>query len=190
MNVKAQGLLHGAAWVRQKFGDDALARVAAACSRDVRDRIATAIAINWIPQTELGEFLAACERVLGKEDGSIAEAMGAASARVNLRHMGLRLAFFLANPEFMMRRVAGVWRQFNDEGEMIVRDFAAGSMNAELVGLTRPDWAICCSITGWLHEAGIATGMKGLATKHAQCRARGGSKCVWELRWTSGRAAP
>ena len=190
MNVKAQGLLNGAAWIREKYGEEALARVLAACSEAVRERCATAIAINWHPREELDEFMSAAERVLGNGDGAIAEAMGAASARVNLRHMALRLAFFLARPEYLMRRVAGVWRQYNDEGEMIVRSFESGRMLAEQVGITHPSFAICCSITGWLHEAGIATGMRELTTAHVECRAKGGARCIWKLEWTSGRAAP
>jgi hypothetical protein len=190
VNVKAQGLLNGAAWVREKFGEEALARVLAECTPAVRERCATAIAINWHPREELDQFMTAAERVLGKGDGAIPEAMGAASAKLNLRHMGLRLAFFLARPEFLMRRVAGVWRQFNEEGEMIVREFVAGRMLAEQVGIARPSFAICCSITGWLHEAGIAVGMRVLSTTHTECRARGDRRCVWLLEWSGGRAAP
>jgi hypothetical protein len=183
VTVKAQGLLHGAAWVREKYGEEGLERVLAECSPAVRERCATAIAINWIPRGELVEFLTRADEVLGKGDGKISEAMGAASARVNLRHIALRLAFFLARPEFLMRRVAGVWRQYNTEGEMFVREFVEGRMLAELTGMTRPDWFLCCSITGWLYEAGVATGMKQLAAQHVECRARGGARCLWQLRW-------
>lgn len=190
MNVKAQGLLNGAAWIRERFGDDALARVLGECSSEVRERCATAIAINWHPREELHEFLTAADRVLGKGDGRVAEAIGAASARLNLRHLGLRLAFFLARPEYLMRRVAGVWRQYNEEGEMIVREFRNGRMIAEQVDIASPSFAICCSITGWLHEAGIATGMRQLVTTHAECRALRAKRCIWLLEWTRGRAAP
>ena len=186
MNVKAQGLLNGAAWLREKFGEGGLERVLAACDPRVRQRCATAIALNWIPQEELGEFLAVADRELGTGDGKLAESIGAASARVNLRHLALRLAFFLGRPEFLMRRVAGIWRQYNEEGEMLVREFTGGRMLAELVRMPSPDWFICCSVTGWLHEAGLATGMKGLVASHPECRARRGARCLWELRWESG----
>jgi hypothetical protein len=183
VNVKAQAILHGAAWVREKYGAQGLESVVAACSPAVRERCNSAIAINWHPHEELAEFLSATDRLFGHGDGHVAEAIGAAAARSNLRHLGLRLAFFLARPEFLMRRVAGVWRQFNEEGEMLVQDFRDGAMDAELVEISRPDWIICCSVTGWLYEAGIATGMKQLVTTHVECRGRGGARCRWHLRW-------
>lgn len=190
MNVKAQALLNGAAWLRENHGEQALERVFSRCRPDVRERCATAIAINWHPLDELVEFLTTADQEVGRGDGKVAEAMGAASARTNLRHLGLRLAFFLARPEFLMRRVAGVWRQFNDEGEMVVREFLPGRMVAEMQGFASPSWTFCCSVTGWLHEAGVATGMKHLATHHVECCARGASTCQWHLRWLRDGSTP
>ncbi len=188
MNVKAQGLLHGADWLRETFGERGLEEVLGACTPRIRERCETAIAIDWIPQDELVELLTVADHKLGVGDGKIAEAIGAASARLNLRHMALRLAFFLGRPEFLMRRVAGVWRQYNEKGDMVVREFVRGRMIAELEALPTPDWFICCSVTGWLREAGLATGMKRLAINHAECRARGKNRCVWELRWDGASA--
>jgi hypothetical protein len=45
------------------------------------------------------------------------------------------------------------------------------------------DRAVCASVTGWLHEAGLATGMKHLETEHSECRASGGAHCLWTLTW-------
>jgi hypothetical protein len=97
--------------------------------------------------------------------------------------MALRLAFFLGRRDFLMRRVAGVWRQYNEQGEMSVRELGGDRMLAELTGVPKPDWFVCCSITGWMHEAGLATGMKRLASRHTECRARGAARCLWELQW-------
>ena len=190
MNVKAQGLLHGLAWVRETFGEAEAERLLAACSPAVRDRFATSIAADWIPFAELVEFLTVADRQLGSGDGRIAEAIGAASARANVRHLALRLAFFLGRPEFLMRRVAGVWRQYNDEGEMIVREFVDRRMVTELTGVMKPDRYLCASITGWLHQAGLATGMKGLAIAHIECRADDAARCSWDLRWNGGPVPP
>ncbi len=78
MDVKAQGLLHGAAWLRETHGEAALEKVLAACSRGVRERCATASVGNWIPQIEFVEFLTVADRAFGTVDGALAEAIGAA----------------------------------------------------------------------------------------------------------------
>jgi hypothetical protein len=190
VNVKAQAMLHGAAWVRERFGDEALERVLSACGPAVRERVSTGHAIAWHPVGELDEFLVKLDRTLGTGDGKLAEAAGAAAARVNLRRMGVRIAFFLARPEFIMRRVAGVWRQYNDAGEMRVLEFGNGRMVAELVGVWTPSWAFCCSITGWLAEAAIAAGLKRTVVNHVECRSRGGNRCVWNLRRDADEPLP
>jgi predicted hydrocarbon binding protein len=190
VNVKAQAMLNGAAWLRERFGDADLARVLSACSPAVRERVKTGNAIAWHPAAELDEFLTTIERTLGRGDGKLAEAAGAAAARVNLRRMGLRIAFFLARPEFIMRRVAGVWRQYNDAGEMRVLEFANGRMVAELVGVVTPSWACCASISGWLAEAALAAGLKRTVVNHVECRSRGHGRCVWYLRRDADEPLP
>jgi hypothetical protein len=84
-----------------------------------------------------------------------------------------------------MRRVAGVWRQYNDEGDMQVLEFGNGRMVTELVGVDSPSWAFCASITGWLHEAALAAGLSQSAVSHTECRTSGGSRCVWVIRKAS-----
>jgi hypothetical protein len=186
VNVKAQGLLNAALFVRERFGESALDRVLAKCTPSTREHALQAIAINWVPFEELAEILRVVDQELGAGDGNLAEAIGAASARVNLRHLALRLAFFLARPEFLMRRVAGVWRQYNEAGEMAVLEFNPGRMVAELRAMPVTDWIVCASVTGWLHEAGVATGMKHLQTMHSECRGKGAARCLWLLKWSAG----
>jgi predicted hydrocarbon binding protein len=182
MNVKAQALLHAAAWIRETYGAETLDAVLATCSHGVRERVATGNPIDWHPARELDEILTAIDRVLGRGDGALAEEAGAAAARFNLGRMGLRIAFFLGRPEFLMRRVAGVWRQYNDEGQMQILEFANGRMVAELVGVDTPSWAFCASITGWLREAAIAVGLKRVVANHIECKSRGANRCVWHVR--------
>jgi hypothetical protein len=89
-----------------------------------------------------------------------------------------------------MRRVAGVWRQYNDAGEMHVLEFANGRMVTELAGTVSPSWFFCCSITGWLREAGLAAGLKQTVANHIECRGRGRGRCVWHPRRSPDEPLP
>jgi len=184
LKIKAQGLLNAAKWIEETYGQDALRDVVRACSEPVRDRYVSAIAIEWHPVEELVEFLQVAEKQLGKDDGKLAEEVGAAGARLNLRGAMLRLVFYLAKPEFLMKRVAQLWRQFNDEGEMLITHFEDYASGLEVKGISKPYWLFCCTITGWAREVTKASGGMHPLARHVECRARGGARCLWELKWT------
>ena len=182
MQIKAQGLFNAAKWVEAEFGQPALRDVLRACSPAVRERYTSAIVINWHPVEEFVEFLEVAEKMLGRGDGRIAELVGAAGARENLKGPFARAALYLANPEFLMRRVAGLWSQFNDEGTMEINKFVPDEMQLEVKGVTKPYWLHCCSITGWAHEVAVHFGWRSIVAKHPRCRAKGDTRCVWDIR--------
>jgi len=184
LNIKAQGLLNGAKWIEEEYGTSALTEVIRACSPTVRDRYTSAIAINWHPMEEFVEFLGAADRVLGRGDGKIAEYIGASAARANLRGVMVRFAFYVTRPEFLLKRITSLWNQFNDEGAMRLIRLEDTALTFEVMGVTRSSWLFCCAITGWCKEVALATSMVNPIARHPECRARGGARCIWEVRAT------
>jgi hypothetical protein len=185
MNIKAQGLLNAAKWIEENYGQRALADVVQSCSEAVRERYTSGIGINWHPIEEYLELMDAADRILGRGDGKIAEEIGASAARANLEGVVIRAAFYVAKPELLMKRAAGFWRQYNDEGEMKVLDIDESVARLEVVGMTTVSWTFCCAVTGWCREVAAAAGMQHAVARHVQCRAKGDARCVWEVR---GRA--
>ena len=184
MQIKAQGLLNAAEWIEEQYGQASLRDVIRACGPEVRDRYTSAIAINWHPMAEFVEFLEVADRLLGRGDGRIAEEIGAAGARKNMKGAMLRLAFYLSKPDFLMKRITQLWRQFNDEGSMELLHIDEFSSSIEVKGVTRPQWLFCCTLTGWSREVSNALGGQHPVVKHTDCRARGQSRCIWQLKWT------
>jgi len=181
MQIKAQGILNASTWIRSEFGQAALDRVLDRCGSGVRERCATAIAINWHPVEEFIDFLGSAEQVLGTGDGKLAEHLGEEGARSNLKGALVRMTFWLANPDFLMRRVAGLWQQFNDEGQMAILQADNAVRKIEVSGIAQPNWLFCCTITGWAHVTTQAAGVSNPLARHTECRARGGDRCVWEI---------
>jgi hypothetical protein len=97
----------------------------------------------------------------------------------------VRIAVYIAKPEYFLRRVAGLWRQFNDEGEMLVHDLGERSGTLEVRGLTRPNAVFCAVLTGWAREIAKGIGIQNPHTRHSECRARGGTRCLWDVRWSA-----
>ena len=183
VNVKAQGLLNAAKWLEDEYGRDALGAIVRACSPPVRERYTSAIAINWHPVAELVEFMGEADRQLGRGTGKLAEQIGAAGARANMRGTMLRLVFYVSKPEFLMKRVASFWRQFNDEGTMELVAIDRHSMQLEVIGVREPHALFCASITGWCREVVRASGAASPVSKHTSCIARGQGRCLWDVRY-------
>jgi hypothetical protein len=190
LNIKAQGLLNAAKWVEEQHGSAVLRDILHGCSPAVRDRYIAATAINWHPIEEFVEFVAAAEQRLGSGDGKIAEAIGAAGARSNMKGILTRLALYMASSEYLMKRIAGMWRQFNDEGEMKVLDVTAAKVVLEVVDVPAPTWFFCCTVTGWCREIAAALAVQNGVARHMHCRARGDARCVFEVRGTAGPVRP
>lgn len=187
MQVKAQGLLNATKYLEEAYGQAALRDVIRACSEPLRERYVAAIAIEWHPVEELVEFLEVADRMLGRGDGKIAEEIGASGARANMKGTMVRVAFYVSKPEFLLQRVSGLWRQFNDEGSMALLGVTDYSATIEVKGIKKPYSLFCCTITGWGREIVSAFGGTAATSRHVECRARGAARCVWEVRWTGVR---
>lgn len=142
----------------------------------------SAIAINWHPLEEYVQLLTEAERVIGTGDGKVAEEIGAASARANMRSAFVRFAVYVSKPDFLMRRLSGIWRQFNDQGELIMHFFEGAELHVELRGVPTRSWFFCCTITGWAREIASSMGLANTTARHVECLARGGQRCLWDVR--------
>jgi hypothetical protein len=184
VQIKAQGLLNAARWIEAEYGRDALGEIIRACSPPVRESYVSGIAINWHPVEEFIEFIDQADRAIGRGRGQLAEEIGAAGARANFKGTLVRAALYLAQPEFFFRRIAGLWRQFNDEGEMRVQSLEEHTSSLEVTGLKSPNATFCAVLTGWTRQMAISLGAQNPAVRHVRCRARGDARCLWDIRWT------
>ncbi len=182
MNVKAQALLNAAQYIRAQYGDATLEEIVRTCSPQVRERLASGIAINWHPLDEFVEFLRVANRVIA--DPLLGERVGAAGARANTRGVMLRLTMLLARPELVLRRAATLWRQFNDAGELSLRSFESTAVEVVIEGIPRTPRIFCDTVTGWARELTTSAGGMNASAKHVECRSDGDARCVWVARWS------
>ncbi len=184
MNVKAQGLLNGARWIEQTYGQGALATVLQACTTAVRDRYISATALTWHPLDELLELVGVADRLLGAGDGAIAEEVGAAGARANTKTLMMRVVVHIANPEFLMRRAAGMWSQFNDEGTMEIVAFESRRLVVQLTGCRELPLLFVRILSGWGREIANAVAAHDAVARVVEHVERGRARAAWELTWT------
>lgn len=182
MNVKAQGLLNAAKYIEERFGRDALGEVLRACSPAVRETYTSSIALNWHPMSELCEFVAVAEKHFGGPRGKLAQQIGAAGARANMKGTLLRIAFYFGKPEYMIKRAAALWRQFNDEGTMELLEMTETLARIEVRGVPVPNVMFCHILTGWCREVSVALGVRNVEVTHPECRTARGHRCIYEVR--------
>jgi len=182
MRVKVQGLLNAAKYIEEEYGQQSLGEIIRACSPPVRETYTSSIAINWHPVEELTELVEVAAQKLGRKTLSLAQDVGAAGARANMKGMLLRIAFYWGKPEFLMKRAAGLWRQFNDEGSMALVHMDDRVLRVEVSGVTNPSATFCAIINGWCHETAKALGVRDAIAQHVECRAKGGARCMFEVR--------
>jgi hypothetical protein len=182
MKIKAQGLLNAAKYIEELYGRDALGSVLCACRPQTRETFVSSIAINWHPADELCDFVESAERVLGHGVKRLAPEIGAAGARANMKGALLRLAFYWGKPEFLMKRAAGLWRQFNDEGMMDLLYMDDRLVRLEVRDVEKPLGTFCRILIGWCSETATALGVRNVVASHPECRAEGGKRCIFEVR--------
>jgi hypothetical protein len=183
VNVRAQGLLNAAAWIEQRYGREMLAEVLASVRPATRERYVTAIAIEWHPLAEFIDFMEVAERVTRAKDGALAREMGANGARQNLKGVVKRSLFYLASPDYLLRRIAGLWQQFNDRGAMHLRHLDDRYGILEVEGVPEPHRLFCATLTGWTEVVAEAVGFIKPQVQHRECRASGDERCLWHVTW-------
>jgi hypothetical protein len=92
-----------------------------------------------------------------------------------------RAAFYLANRDYLLRRVAAMWSQYNDQGAMHVLAVTEGRVELDVTGVSPVNPMFCRVLTGWVYAVGCALGGSGKSGRHLSCIARGGDSCRWEF---------
>lgn len=185
MKIKAQGLLNGAEWVLTHHGEPTLAEILAQCQPSTRERYMSAIAIEWHPMEEFCDFLEQSERVLGGPPGAVSMKIGTAGAQKNMGGWLSRAAFYIVRPDYALNRIAAAWRQFNDEGEMVVRALDQEHAEIEVKGVPSPHRLFCATLTGWCEVVSEKVGAVRPKAQHVECRARGDHRCYWRVGWAA-----
>jgi hypothetical protein len=185
VNIKAQGLLNAVKWIEQNHGQQKLATIIQACSPAVRERYMSAIGIEWHPMEEFCELLEVSERVLGDRPGEVSRKIGTIGAKQNTRGLVKRGVFYVASPDFLLRRISSLWSQFNDKGSMRVLHVDDKYALLEVEGVPNPHALFCATLTGWTEVISEAVGLVNARVEHDHCRARGSTQCTWRITWNA-----
>jgi hypothetical protein len=185
MNVRSRQLVRAAKWIDRTHGSARLDEVLAACRDETRDALARAKKERWASLAALVDLVASADRVLGRDDGKIAEKIGEAQA-LSITRGPFQVVARVANAPFLMRRAVRVWRQQHDTAAMELLDADDHRCELEVRDVPEePSEAFCAMLTGWTREVARASSHVDAIVKHPQCRARGATRCLWNVVWSA-----
>jgi hypothetical protein len=181
VKVKGSVLRARLRYVEERAGDDGYRRFVEALAPATRAIVAERILANaWYPFAAYIEISEVIDRQLGAGDLALCHELGRYSCDTNLPTL-YKIFFRMADPLYIIRRVAAAWRVNYDEGSMTVIDEGDHMVLMRMESPTRHR-AHCLSVRGWMVRAGELSGAKEVRVVE-QCRMLGDPHCEFQVRW-------
>jgi uncharacterized protein (TIGR02265 family) len=181
--VKGTAVQSSMRYVRERFGEDVLARVIEALPEADRQGFGHGVLPSaWYPMDAFLRFMQEAERQLRAQEPDVVRKMGRASCEYGVT--GIYKVFFkVGSPEFVISRATRVFASYYDTGELKVVDSGPGLAVVELGGLEGGAREFCERIYGWMQRTLEMAGARSLRSAHSTCIHRGDPVCRFEGNW-------
>ncbi|MCC6554149.1 MAG: hypothetical protein IT372_14180 [Polyangiaceae bacterium] len=182
-NVKGAAVTARVRFVRERFGEGALADLLGALQPDARAAIEERILPQaWVPYDLYIDLNVAIDRLFGAGDLRLCYELGRYSAEVNLPTL-YKLFYRLGTPMFVFEKAARVWRLHYDSGVLVPIEEGPKLVRLRVEDFQRPHRAHCLSVLGWAAKSIELSGGTVLRAEEERCRTRGDRACEHSLRW-------
>jgi hypothetical protein len=184
-SVSGRALLGVIRSVKERSGDDGLARVLRAAGPVTADALKTRVrASEWYPYASLVGLLRAADREIGTGDKRICRELGTSAGR---RDIGTAFRIFaaVASPERLIRGCHRVWpAYYRDAGTMEALAWEPERTVLRISGFAGMHPTHCRLMEGWMIATMEAIGCKvNDDARETQCMSRGGAFheffCTW-----------
>jgi uncharacterized protein (TIGR02265 family) len=180
--IKGSVLKSRLSFVEEHFGKESVERVLTTLRDADRKALASVLTVKWYP-LEIGTRLDdAIVKVLADGKAEFFERLGVASADKNLTTV--HKAFVTpGDPHGFLIRTPAIYSMYYEKGR---REYAkTGERSATLTThdaevFSAPD---CLTIVGWHRRALEICGAQNVRVIEAECRAKGGAVCRYNLSW-------
>ncbi len=180
--VKGSAVQSSLLYVRERFGDESLARILAAMPEEDGRSLSGVLVSAWYEVDLFRRFMVETERQLRSQEPDVVRRMGRFSCDQGITGV-YKIFFKLGSPEFIIGRAARVFSSYYDTGELRIVESRPGRAVGELVGFEGGAPQFCERIFGWMQQTLERAGAKRLRAKHEVCVHRGGALCRFEGDW-------
>jgi hypothetical protein len=180
-------------FVRQSYGEEALARTLAALSESTRSCFGengrALLPGVWYEASALSELTRTIDSLLGSGDLALARAAGKYVAFTDVNRF-FKWLFRLTGPNVVFARAGAVWNNYYDQGTYVFEGSQAGRASIRIEGWHAADEILCKRLEGWIERAFELTigdtPRPVIVETHHQATAPGetrGPFCRFEARW-------
>lgn len=168
-------------YVVTRFGSPAWQRVLNDLSADDRAIVQSAVAIGWYPTSAVLNTMAAIERVLGPQQAGLMADFGRSGAEQDLTIFH-RMFLRMANPAYVVEKIADYWSRFHTHGTWQVRRVQNGYVNTLSDFAGSPTY--CSVLTPYSGRMLELVGAKQVKVAHTECVHQGHKACVFSGTWS------
>jgi len=137
---------------------------------------------SWYPFSCFVDLNLKADRLFGNGDLAICREMGREAAKANLPTL-YRIFYRVGSPEFVLDKVASVWRQHHDTGHSTVVFPGPNRASYQVHEFAAPHPTLCRSLEGFLHGSLEVMGLRDTEVHHVHCRLDGAAVCEYEGTW-------
>ena len=138
---------------------------------------------SWYPFSCFIDLNLKADRLFGKGDLALCRELGRDAAKVNLPTL-YRIFYRVGSPEYVLDKVASVWRQHHDSGEVTVVFPGPNRASYQVHDFGAPHRTLCRSLEGFLHGSLEVMGMRDIGVSEVHCRLDGAAVCEYHGTWT------
>lgn len=177
--VKGSKLSSKLAFVRERYGDEAAAKVTGAMSEEDRSALRLLLEISWYPQELYDRLVETIRDTVGNGDPAILDEIGRHSAKHQLTH--LMRTYRAKELEETLRNQEPIHSRVNDPGSMTV-DVADRRCT---IRVREPKSTLTsCRIAKAFYESTVELyGARNVVVKEPECSAKGDPLCRFEIEW-------
>ena len=175
-------ILNARDFILRRGGEDGWRRVLGVLPQGDRDAIASMVPVGWYDMSVNDHVNRGIVDVLDGGRMTMIEALGRYSATEDLKTIH-RLFLRMANPAFVLERLAEFWGRYQDSGVWTVVRETPTRVLATLDGWDSRDEATCVRLGAYTQHLFELVGAKGVFLERRACRARGDAACVFAGGW-------
>jgi predicted hydrocarbon binding protein len=181
--IKGRVILNARDFIVVREGTGGWRRVLDVLSTPDREALAAMVPVGWYDIALADRVNRAIVDALGGGSMEVIEALGRYSASEDLKTIH-RLFLRMANPAFVIERLAEFWGRYQDSGVWNVVRESETRVTATLRGWGSRDEATCVRLAAYSKRLFELVGAKNAWLDRRSCEARGDEACVFAGGWS------